>query len=104
MAENGEDWAWLNDDSKKAQQKTVISKLHQKIAELETLVTEDVSNNYFKARDMEDDGLDAVSNFDGQVSTSHQSAVGGIGVGHLAGFSNAANLVSKLKQGGKPRF
>ena len=53
---------------------------------------------------MEDDGLDAVSNFDGQVSTSHQSAVGGIGVGHLAGFSNAANLVSKLKQGGKPRF
>jgi len=103
LQENGEDWAWLKDDPKKAQQKTVISKLHQKIQELEGLVTDDVSNNFFKPKVEEDDGIDTVSAFDGPASSTAQSAVGGVGAGHLMGFGSAANVVSKLK-GGKLKF
>ena len=96
----------MKDDPKKAQQKTVISKLHQKIQELETLVTDDVSNNFFKPRhgEEEDDGIDNVSAFDGPASSTAQSAVGGVGAGHLKGFGSAANVVSKLRNAGKLKF
>ena len=100
LRDNGEDWAWLNDDPKKDQQKTVISKLHQKISELENLVSDDAANNFFKPAEIDDDGLDAVSAFDGPASSTAHSAVGGVGARQLQGFGSAAaaaNVISKLR-------
>ena len=100
LRDNGEDWAWLNGDPKKDQQKTVISKLHQKISELENIVSEDAANNFFKPAEIDDDGVDAVSALDGHASSTAQSAVGGVGAKQLQGFGSAAtaaNVISKLR-------
>jgi len=47
LTEEKQDWAWLTDGAKREQQKDVVSKLLEKVTELETKVTEDVRVNYF---------------------------------------------------------
>ena len=42
-----EDYSWLNEGTKKEQQKDIVSKLLEKVTELEDRVTKDVRSNYF---------------------------------------------------------
>jgi len=45
--QKNEDWAWLTEGAKKEQQKDIVSKLLEKVTELEEKVTGDVRTNYF---------------------------------------------------------
>lgn len=88
-----EDFAWLDEGAKKDAQKKIISRLFEKVKELEDKVTDDVKTDYFTRQQHGGSDYDTMSNFDA-VSAAGVSTNYGAGVGFARN-----SYVPKIKTG-----